>query len=42
MTFTKDKIRVARSGNLALLMLEKKGLIGFDFTTGKKLFTLDL
>mgnify|MGYP001768473790 FL=1 len=34
-------IRVARSGNLLVLMQEGVGIMGFDYTTGKKLFTLD-
>lgn len=34
-------IRVARSGNLLVLMQAGVGMMGFDYTTGKKLFTLD-
>jgi len=38
---TEKKIKVIRSGNLAVLMLEGLGIMGFDYTSGKKLFTLD-
>jgi len=40
--FTKDKIKVRRSGNVVVLELKGQGLIGFDYTTGKKLWTLDI
>ena len=40
--FTKDKIEVKRQGNLVVLQLEGQGLMGFDFETGKKLWTLDI
>ena len=40
--FTKDNIKVKRSGNLVVLELAGEGLMGFDFETGKKLWTLDL
>ncbi len=42
MTFTRNKIKVSRSGDLVVLMFEGAGLMGFDFRTGKQLFTLDL
>ncbi len=40
--FTKDKIQVKRQGNLVILQLEGQGLMGFDFDTGKKLWTIDI
>lgn len=40
--FTKDNIKVKRSGDLVVLELAGEGLMGFDFETGKKLWTLDL
>jgi outer membrane protein assembly factor BamB len=40
--FTKDKIQVKRQGNLVVLQMEGEGLMGFDFNTGKKLWTLDI
>lgn len=40
--FTKDKIGVNRSGNLVVLKLEGEGIMGFDYNTGKKMFTLDI
>ena len=40
--FTKDKIGVMRNGNLVILKLEGEGIMGFDFNTGKKLFTMDI
>jgi len=40
--FTKDKIEVKRQGNLVVLQLEGEGLMGFDYETGKKLWTLDV
>ena len=40
--FTKDKIGVIRSGNLVVLKLQGEGIMGFDFNTGKKLFTMDI
>ena len=40
--FTKDKIQVKRQDNLVVLQLEGEGLMGFDFNTGKKLWTLDI
>ncbi|OPY13557.1 MAG: hypothetical protein A4E66_00720 [Syntrophus sp. PtaB.Bin001] len=36
-----NKIKVLRSGNLVVLMLEGVGVMGFDYATGKKQFTLD-
>jgi hypothetical protein len=38
---TEKKIKVIRSGNLVVLMLEGVGIMGFDYTNGKKLFTID-
>lgn len=40
--FTKDKIKVRRSGNLVVLELKGEGLMGFDYDSGKKLWTLDI
>jgi outer membrane protein assembly factor BamB len=40
--FTKDNIKVMRSGNLVLLKLKGEGIMAFDYGTGKKLWTLDL
>jgi hypothetical protein len=40
--FTKDKIEVKRQGNLVVLQLAGDGLMGFDYNTGKKLWTLDI
>ena len=40
--FTKDKIGVNRSGNLIVLKLDGEGIMGFDYNSGKKLFTLDI
>ena len=40
--FTKDKIGVMRNCNLVILKLEGEGIMGFDFNTGKKLFTMDI
>ncbi len=34
-------IRVSRSGNLLVLLQEGAGIMGFDYATGKKLFTLE-
>jgi hypothetical protein len=39
---TYDRIGVIRSGNLVVLKLENEGIMGFDYNTGKKLFTLDI
>jgi len=38
---TENKIRVIRSRNLVVLMLEGLGIMGFDYGSGKKLFTID-
>ena len=40
--FTKDNIRVRRSGSLVVLQLKGVGLMGFDYKTGKKLWTMDI
>jgi hypothetical protein len=40
--FTKDKIGVIRSGNLVVLKLQGEGIMGFDYNTGKKMFTMDI
>ncbi len=40
--FTKDNIKVRRSGNLVVLQLKGVGLMGFDYRTGKKLWTMDM
>jgi len=40
--FTKDTIRVRRTGDLVVLQLKGVGLMGFDYKTGKKLWTLDI
>ena len=38
---TENKIKVIRSGNLVVLMLEGVGIMGFDYGSGKKLFTIE-
>ena len=38
---SENKIKVIRSGNLVVLMLEGVGIMGFDYKSGKKLFTID-
>jgi hypothetical protein len=40
--FTKSNIDVKRSGNLVVLQLKGKGIMGYDYTTGKKLFEMDI
>lgn len=40
--FTKDNIDVKRSGNLVVLQLKGKGIMGYDFKTGKKQFEFDI
>lgn len=40
--FTKANIDVKRSGNLVVLQLKGEGIMGFDYTTGKKLFEMDI
>jgi outer membrane protein assembly factor BamB len=40
--FTKDYIDVKRSGNLVVLQYKGRGIMGYDFTTGKKLFEMDI
>jgi outer membrane protein assembly factor BamB len=40
--FTKDKIKLKREGNLVVLELKGDGIMGFDYNTGKKLWTLDI
>jgi hypothetical protein len=40
--FTKANIDVKRSGNLVVLQLKNKGIMGFDYKTGKKLFEMDI
>lgn len=40
--FTKDNIRVRRVGNLVVVQLKGVGLMGFDFKTGKKLWTMEI
>jgi hypothetical protein len=40
--FTKDKIKLKRSGNLVALELKGEGMMGFDYNSGKKLWTLDI
>jgi outer membrane protein assembly factor BamB len=40
--FTKDDIKVKRSGNLVTLQFKGEGMMGFDYDTGKKLWTLDI
>jgi len=40
--FSKDNIKVKRSGNLVVIGVKGWGLVGFDFNTGKKLWTLDI
>lgn len=38
---SRDKIRVMRSGNLVVLRVYQVGLMGFDYRTGKKIFTVN-
>ncbi|RPI18632.1 MAG: hypothetical protein EHM58_04815 [Ignavibacteriae bacterium] len=40
--FMKSKIKATREGNLLLFKFEPKGIIGFDFNSGKKLWTLEI
>jgi len=40
--FTKDKIKIKRVGNLVALELKGDGIMGFDYNTGKKLWTIDI
>ena len=40
--FTKDDIKVKRSGGLVTLQFKGEGMMGFDYETGKKLWTLDI
>ncbi len=40
--FTKSNIDVKRSGNLVILQLKGKGIMGFDYNSGKKLFEIDI
>ncbi len=40
--FTKDHIDVKRSGSLVVLQLKGRGIMGFDYNTGKKLFEMDI
>lgn len=40
--FTKANIDVKRSGNLVVLQLKGRGIMGYDFKTGKKLFEMDI
>ena len=40
--FTKDNIEVKRAGNLVVVMYKGEGILGFDFGTGKKLWTIDI
>jgi hypothetical protein len=40
--FMKEKLDVSRSGNVILLQMRGIGIIGFDFTTGKKLWEIRL
>ena len=40
--FMKDKIHAERAGNTLLFQFDPEGIIGFDYTTGEKLWELDL
>jgi len=40
--FTKDKIKIRRSGNLVVLELQGEGIIGFDYETGKQLWKMSI
>jgi hypothetical protein len=40
--FTKDNIDVKRLGNLVVLQLKGKGIMGIDYTTGKKLWEMNI
>lgn len=40
--FMKSKISAIREGDMLLFKFEPKGIIGFDYFNGKKLWTLDL
>jgi hypothetical protein len=39
---TKDEIGVIRSGNLVILKFKREGIMGFNYNTGNKLFTIDI
>lgn len=40
--FTKDNIDVKRLGNLVVLQLKGKGIMGIDYATGKKLWEMNI
>ena len=40
--FTKDDIEVKRSGNLLVIQLKGEGIMGIDYSTGKKLWEIDI
>ncbi len=40
--FTKDKIDVKRSGDLVILQLKGYGIMAIDYSTGKKLWDMDI
>lgn len=40
--FMKSKIKAIHQGNILLFKFEPEGMIGFDFETGKKLWTLEI
>jgi hypothetical protein len=40
--FMKSKIKAVREGNILLFKFEPEGIIGFDYVTGKKLWTLEI
>lgn len=40
--FTKDKIKVRRHDNLVVVEMKGEGLMGFDYTTGKKLWEMNI
>lgn len=42
MFHTKNTITVTRSGDLVVLMQKSAGIMGFQYSTGKRLFTMDL
>jgi hypothetical protein len=40
--FTKDDIEIKRRGNLVILQLKGEGIMGIDYSTGKKLWQIDI
>jgi hypothetical protein len=40
--FTKSNIDIKRSGSLVVLQLKGEGIMGYDYSTGRKLFEMDI